>query len=237
MTGEKLPITIGHEFSGTVTELGEGVTGFTVGQRIVVQPSVYDGTCAACKKGLINVCHNSGFVGLSGYGGGLSSAVVVPRDYVLAFPDHIGLDVGALVEPLSVAWHAVSQSPLKKDSTILILGGGPIGIAVIEALKARGSGQIIVSEISTKRKDFAIQFGADAVVDPSKEDVVKFVHERTDGEGVDIVYDCAGVAVGLATACKAIRTNGTVVSISDLCDPSSILSRHPRVVVTGTSCG
>lgn len=120
-----IPITIGHEFSGTVSELGRDVTGFKVGQSVVVQPSIYDGTCPACARGLINVCHNSGFVGLSGWGGGLSGAVVVPENYVLAFPEEVGLDIGALVEPLSVGWHAVGQSPLTKDSTILVLGGGP----------------------------------------------------------------------------------------------------------------
>lgn len=125
VTGETIPITIGHEFSGTVSGLGEGVSGYEIGQSVVVQPNIYDGTCAACQRGLINVCHSAGFVGLSGWGGGLSGAVVVPADYVLAFPKDVGLDIGALVEPLSVGWHAVSRSPLKKDSSVLILGGGP----------------------------------------------------------------------------------------------------------------
>lgn len=211
ITKETVPITIGHEFSGTVSELGEGVTGFKVGQHVVVQPTIYDGTCAACKRGKENVCYSSGFVGLSGWGGGLSGAVVVPANYVLEFPENIGLDVGALVEPLSVGWHAVGQSPLKKDSTVLILGGGPIGIAVIHALKAKGCGEIIVSEIAAERKKFAKHFGADSIVDPSQEDVVKYVQDKTGGEGVDIVFDCAGVVQGLAAACKAIKVNGTVV--------------------------
>lgn len=166
-------------------------------------------------KGKINVCYSAGFVGLSGWGGGLSDAVVIPSNYALPFPDHVGLDVGALVEPLSVGWHAVGQSPLQNDSTILILGGGPIGIAVIQALKAKGCGQIFVSEIAAQRKAFAQQFGADVVVDPTKEDLLTFLREKTGGQGVDIVFDCAGVPAGLDAACKAIKVGGTVVSIPE----------------------
>jgi len=96
----------------------------------------------------------------------------------------------------------------------LILGGGPIGIAVIQALRAKGCGHIIVSEISSRRQQFAKEFGADTILDPRKVDVVKTVQDMTEGEGVDIVFDCAGVAVGLETACKAIKVRGTVVNVA-----------------------
>lgn len=139
---------------------------------------------------------------------------MVPEDYVLPLPDNIPLDVAALVEPLAVGWHAVSQSPLKKGDNVLILGGGPIGIAVIQALLAQGVGQIIVSEISASRQKFAKHFGATTILDPRHEDVVKRVKELTGGEGVDIVFDCAGVAVGLEAACKAIKVKGTVVNVA-----------------------
>ncbi len=118
------------------------------------------------------------------------------------------------MEPLAVGWHAVTQSPLKKTDNILILGGGPIGIAVIQALLARGCNKIIVSEISTSRQKFAKHFGATEILDPRKDDVVKRCQELTGGEGVDIVFDCAGVAVGLEAACKAIKVKGTVVNIA-----------------------
>lgn len=197
-----------------MTEIGPDVTSIKIGQRVAVQPTIFDGTCGACKRGLQNVCYNGGFVGLSGWGGGLSDACVIPADYALPIPDNIPLDVAALVEPLSVGWHAVSQSPLKADSDILILGGGPIGIAVILALRARGCGTIIVSELSAQRQKFDKHFGADVVLDPREDDVVKRARELTGGEGVDIVFDCAGVAVGLAAACQAIKVKGTVVNVA-----------------------
>lgn len=221
VTKETLPVTFGHEFSGTVLEVGKGVTAFKPGQHVSIQPTIYDGTCGACKHNFENVCYNGGFVGLSGWGGGLSDAVTVPASYCLPLPDNIALDVAALVEPLAVGWHAVGQSPLKQDDNILILGGGPIGIAVIQALRARGCGQIIVSELSASRQRFAKQFGADTILDPRKVDVVKEVQNLTGGEGVDIVFDCAGVAVGLEAACKAIRVKGTVVNVAIVSHPIS----------------
>ncbi|KAH8672044.1 chaperonin 10-like protein [Tricladium varicosporioides] len=214
VTKESIPITFGHEFSGTISAIGPDVTDFKVGQHVSVQPTIYDGSCFACKNNLENVCYNGGFVGLSGWGGGLSDACVVPAGYVLPLPDNIPLDIAALVEPLAVGWHAVKRSPLKSDSNILILGGGPIGIAVIHALKARGCGKIIVSEISGSRQKFCKHFGADIILDPRHDDVVKGCKEETGGDGVDIVFDCAGVAVGLRDACRSIKSRGTVVNVA-----------------------
>ena len=220
MTKETIPVTFGHEFSGTVIEVGKGVNGFKPGQHVSIQPTIYCGSCGACDLDFKNVCYKGGFVGLSGFGGGLSDAVVVPADYVLPLPQNIPLDVAALVEPLAVGWHAVTRSPLKNDSNILILGGGPIGIAVIQALRARGCGQILVSELSASRQKFAKQFGADVILDPRKDDIVKKAHDLTGGLGVDIVFDCAGVAAGLEAACKAIRIKGTVVNVAIVCPRS-----------------
>lgn len=141
--------------------------------------------------------------------------MTVPANYVLPLPENVPLDIGALVEPLSVGWHAVSQSPLKKDSNILILGGGPIGISVILALRTQGCGEIIVSELSSSRQKFAKHFGATHIIDPSKEsNFVKKIQDLTNGEGVDIVFDCAGVAVGLEAACQSIKARGTVVNVA-----------------------
>jgi hypothetical protein len=94
ITGEKVPITLGHEFSGVVEEVGEGVSDMKRGDRVVVQPIIYDGTCAACKEGFINCCDKNGFVGLSGWGGGLAEHIVVPRASVFAIPETVSLEVG-----------------------------------------------------------------------------------------------------------------------------------------------
>lgn len=98
----------------------------------------------------------------------------------------------ALVEPLAVGWHAVKISPFRKGDSVLVLGGGPIGLCVIQALKAKGAQTIIVSEMAQRRKEFAKHFGATAVLDPTEEDVAARCRELSDGEGVHVVFDCAG---------------------------------------------
>ena len=118
------------------------------------------------------------------------------------------------MEPLAVAWHAVNISPFKKRDSVLILGGGPIGLAVIQVLKARGAEKIIVSEMTPRRREFAKSFGAHYVLDPSKEDVVARVKDLCDGRGANVAFDAAGVQAGLDQALQAIRVRGTLVNIA-----------------------
>lgn len=105
MTGESPPITLGHEFSGTVDLVGEGVSGLIPGDRVCIQPTIYDGSCRACRKGLTNSCDSFGFIGLSGWGGGMAEFTCAPVEYVKKLPDDMALELGALVEPLAVGWH------------------------------------------------------------------------------------------------------------------------------------
>ncbi|KAL8714371.1 MAG: hypothetical protein Q9220_001704 [cf. Caloplaca sp. 1 TL-2023] len=214
ITKEKIPLTLGHEFSGVIEEVGEDVTDVKVGQRVAVQPIIYDGTCGSCKAGLVNCCDNNGFMGLSGWGGGLSEHTVVPKDAVYEIPESVSMEAGALVEPIAVAWHSIDISPLKKGDTVLVLGGGPIGLAVIQCLKARGVERIIGSEVAPRRKEFMKQFGAHHVLDPTKDDIVARVREICGGMGADVAFDAAGVQVGLTQALKAIRAQGTLVNIA-----------------------
>lgn len=120
LTKEGIPIVLGHEFSGVVDEIGEGVTGFHKGQRAAIQPTLYDESCTNCTQGLPNCCDQFGFIGLSGAGGGMSEYTVVPAYAVKPLPDDFPLDIGALVEPLAVGWHAVRVSPFKKGDSVLV---------------------------------------------------------------------------------------------------------------------
>jgi 2-desacetyl-2-hydroxyethyl bacteriochlorophyllide A dehydrogenase len=215
ITGETVPLTFGHEFAGVVEEVGEGVSDkFKVGSRVVVAPIIYDNECGACEDGLINCCWKNGFVGLSGWGGGLSEHLVVPEYTLYNCPDNVPLDVAALVEPLAVGWHAVASSPFQENDTALILGGGPIGLSVIQALRARGCKKIIVSEISGMRKQYAKDFGAHYVLDPTKDDIVKRCLELTNNKGVDVTFDAAGVQAGLDQAVNSLKARGTHVNIA-----------------------
>ena len=113
-----------------------------------------------------------------------------------------------------MAWHAVNTSPFKKGDSVLILGGGPIGLAVIQMLVIKGAEKIIVSEVASRRREFARRFGAHYVLDPTKDDIVSRVRELCDGSGVNVAFDAAGVQAGLDQAVQAVRTRGTLINIA-----------------------
>lgn len=118
------------------------------------------------------------------------------------------------MEPLSVSWHAVSASKIQTGQSALILGGGPIGLAMIQVLKARGVGTIIVSEVAAERQNFAKKFGASKVLDPRHDDIVSECKKLCDDMGPNVVFDCAGVPASIKTAGAAVRSLGTIVNVA-----------------------
>ncbi|QDS73804.1 hypothetical protein FKW77_005945 [Venturia effusa] len=228
ITQEKVPLTFGHEFSGIVDSVGEDVTKYKKGDRVVIQPIIYDNTCGACQAGQINCCYKGGFVGLSGFGGGLADFIVLDQTYLYHLPYNVPLEIGALIEPLAVAWHAVNMSNFEPGQSVLILGGGPIGLAVLQTLLARGASKIIVSEMAAARKQFARDFGATHVLDPTKDDIVASCRSLCEDQGVHIVFDAAGVQAGLDQAVDAVRARGTIVNIAVWEKPCTI---HPNKLV------
>jgi (R,R)-butanediol dehydrogenase/meso-butanediol dehydrogenase/diacetyl reductase len=185
---------MGHEFSGVVEELERGVEGVAVGDRVVVEPLMVDGTCPACQAGKYNLCEQMGFIGISGRGGGLSEHIVVERRWVHGVGD-MPLDHAAMIEPLAVALHSVKHAGVEAGQTAVVGGAGPIGLLVAAVVKAKGLATI-VSEVSTARREKALSSGvADDVVDPANDDLRAVVAERTGGAGADVAFDAAGVAV------------------------------------------
>ncbi|KAE9984413.1 hypothetical protein BLS_002444 [Venturia inaequalis] len=182
--------------SGIVESVGEDVTKYKKGDRVVIQPIIYDNTCGAC------------------LGGGLADFIVLDQTFLYHLPDNVPLEIGALIEPLAVAWHAVNMSGFEPGQSVLILGGGPIGLAVLQTLLAKGATKIIVSEPSPARKSFALSFGATHVLDPTTTDIVSTCLSLCENQGVHIVFDAAGVQSGLDTAIDAVRARGTIVNIA-----------------------
>jgi len=213
LTGESVPITLGHEFAGVVSELGEGVHDLQVGDRVVVEPYIVCGRCDACLLGRYNVCRTLGFVGLSGHGGGFSQFVVAERRWIHPLGE-LSTDVGALVEPLAVAYHAVRLSGARPGHTAAVFGAGPIGLVTIAALRAMGIEQIISVEPAEVRKVKARVAGADQVLDPKATPIVEAIFELTNGRGADVTFECAGVDVVLKTAIQSTRVGGTCVNVA-----------------------
>ncbi|MFK0401096.1 2,3-butanediol dehydrogenase [Microbacterium sp. NPDC090225] len=213
LTGSTLPQILGHEFSGTVVELGAGVDGVSVGDRVAVWPIYYCGECAACRRGMYNACQKIGFHGLSSDGGGMAEFTTVDASKLHVLPENVDLRLGALVEPMAVAWHAVSRSGAEAGGTALIAGAGPIGIGVWFALKARGIEKVLVSEPSADRRAIIAALGA-TVVDPVTEDLAAAVATLTDGDGVDVAFDAAGAGPAVASSLASLVPGGRVVVVA-----------------------
>ncbi|MEV7636579.1 2,3-butanediol dehydrogenase [Pseudarthrobacter enclensis] len=221
LSHEESPVTLGHEFSGTVSGVGEGVEGLEVGDNVVVEPYFVDGTCDMCQAGSYHLCRQMGFIGLSGGGGGLSEKIVVDQRWVHPI-GNIPLDEAALIEPLSVAHHAVERSGVKAGDVALVGGSGPIGLLTAAVLKGMGV-TTIISELTQARKEKATSSGvADHVLDPSKEDVPARVRELTGGAGADVAFECAGVNAVLDTMLDAVRPGAVVVNVSIWGAPATI---------------
>ncbi len=152
LSHDKAPITMGHEYCGTVAELGEGVTDIAVGDRVAIEPIFACGECAACLEGKYNLCDGLGFVGLSGGHGGFATYSVVPARMVHKMPEALSMEQGALVEPAAVALHAVRLSKIKAGDKAAVFGAGPIGLLVVESLRVAGASEIHVVEPSEVRR-------------------------------------------------------------------------------------
>lgn len=210
-----MPIVFGHEFGGVVTEVGEGVTRARPGDLVAVRPSLYDGTCEACAAGHTNVCQYWGWRGIHA-NGGLAESAVVEEKTAFRLPRGTSPEVSALVEPLAVGWHATRLArDLTPASTVLILGGGPIGCAVYLALRAQGLTKIVVSEPTEARRDMLAALGAEHVLSPADADVVATVRQLSGASrGAHAVFECAGLPVTLSTALEALRPRGTIVNVA-----------------------
>ncbi len=206
-------MVMGHEFAGVVTEVGSGVSGVREGDAVAVEPHHTCGHCPACLSGRYKTCCSLGFIGLSGGGGGCAEYCVV--DAELAHPLHdMATDVGALVEPLAVAVHAVRLSGIRPGGTAVVFGAGPIGLVTAANLRAAGAGLIVVVEPAAARKAKAHWAGADVVLDPTTTDVVAAVADLTAGAGADVAFECAGIDAVLAQAVGSVKAGGRVVNVA-----------------------
>lgn len=214
LTGATLPQILGHEFSGTVVEVGEGVHDVKVGDRGAVYPlSVSCGECGACRKGLRFSCRLMGSLGSNVEGGGLAEYSVFDASQLHVLPDAVDLRTGALVEPMAVGWHAVARTGVEPGGTALIAGAGPIGIGAWFALRARGVEKVLVSEPSADRRAIMTGLGA-KVVDPVNEDLAAAVASLTGGAGVDVAVDAAGAGAAVSSALAGLVPGGRLVVAS-----------------------
>ncbi|HWM21270.1 MAG TPA: 2,3-butanediol dehydrogenase [Ilumatobacteraceae bacterium] len=212
LTGKTLPVVIGHEFSGVVTDVGRGVKGIAEGDHVAIEPVYYCGTCRPCTMGQTNICKQVGFHGLMA-DGGMAEYSLVPQHMIHQLPESVSLEMGALVEPMAVAFHAAQLGNVNEQSQALIFGGGPIGIGLWFALRGLGLTEIDVVEPVEPRRRALEALGA-RTLDPLSVDIPAMIADRTNGDGVDVAYDAAGVVAAVQSALDCVGERRPLISVA-----------------------
>ncbi|MBE5972713.1 MAG: NAD(P)-dependent alcohol dehydrogenase [Lachnoclostridium sp.] len=204
---------LGHECAGTVVEVGPGVENLKVGDKVALEPGITCGQCEFCKSGRYNLCPDVVFLATPPVQGCYEEYIAFPENMCFKLPEHMSTKEGALIEPLSVGFHAANQGNVQTGDTVVILGAGCIGLVTLLACKARGAGKIIISDLVDARLEKAKELGADHVLNGKEADVLAEIAKLTDGKGADKVIETAGSPYTIAQTAHIVKRGGTVVLV------------------------
>ncbi len=207
------PVTQGHEVSGEIVKLGEKVTGFTVGQKVTIQPQVVCGKCYPCRHGKYNLCEELKVMGFQTTGTA-SEFFAVDAAKVTALPEDMSYDDGAMIEPLAVAVHAVKRAGDVKGMKIAVLGAGPIGILVAQTAKGLGAESVMITDVSDLRLEKAKECGVDFCINTKEKDFGDAMLENFGPDKADVIYDCAGNNITMGQAIKYARKGSTIILVA-----------------------
>lgn len=221
---------LGHEFAGEVVELGKGCEGFAKGDLVSVIPLKSCGQCASCRAGEVAWCDLFGH-----QGGGYAEYAVTKPNQCVKLPKSLDLADGAIVEPLAVALHGVNMSQMKKGDKVLILGAGPIGLAVAYWAKRAGAGRVALQDIADHQQQRAVGMGADIFVVDREYPVGSA--EKALGGKADVVFECVGIPGLIAQAVKQVRPRGTITLLGlctrdDTFNSFDMLSKEVRLITS-----
>jgi len=228
----------GHEVFGTVAEVGEGVTGVAVGDRVCVECSSHCGQCRFCLTGQYNHCERRGSAS-GGSHAGFAEYVVAHASTLFSVPDALSADEAMMIEPLAVSLRAFHRSRANYQDTLLVVGSGTIGLLAVATAKAAGVRCVIASARYDFQADLALELGADRVIRVPAQDVSDEVRQWTDGVGADTVIETTASQSGVNDALRSARNGGTVVLVGGFHKPLEVdLGRivGGEVHVTGSNC-
>lgn len=214
-----LPAVIGHEMSGRVAVVGEGVSGWEPGDPVTVMPLAACGDCPACRAGNGHICHDLVFIGIDAEGS-MQSRWTVPADTLLRLPRSLPLEQAALVEPVAVAVHDVGRAGLSPSERVLVVGGGPVGLLISLVARLQGA-DVLLSEPDPERRSLADQLGL-ATLDPRAGDVGSAVTAWSDGAGADVAFEVSGATPGLADAVASLSVRGRLVLVAIHPEPREV---------------
>ena len=217
------PVILGHEFAGTVTQLGERVKHLHPGDRVSIEPHIYCGMCKYCVNGQEHRCTNKQAFGVH-LDGGFAQEVTVPARNAYRLPENLSCAVGALAEPLGCAIHGVDQANLTLGDDVAIFGGGPMGLLLTKLVSRAGARHVVVIEPNEQRRQTALDFGATQVLHP--EDAPSALEDVTEGYGLDVAFEATGLPNVLNSALTALGRGGRLV-VFGVAAPTSTLSIAP----------
>jgi len=215
----KPPQVIGHEMSGTIAEIGEGVVGFKVGDKVVVRPLDPCLKCPACRRGYSHICYHLNFMGVDSPGC-FQSSWTVPAHTLHRLPDDIDLKEAALIEPTAVAAHDVRLGQVSEKDNVVVLGAGPIGTLVALLGQNKGA-RVLVAEINQFRIKLAREIGLE-VVNPLEIDLAEYVAEWTNAAGADIVFEVTGAEANAEMMARLPRARGRIVVVGIFAEPAKV---------------
>lgn len=215
------PVTQGHEVSGQIVELGENVTGLTLGQRVTVEPQVVCNKCYPCRHGKYNLCEELKVMGFQTTGTA-STYFVVDASKVTPLPEGMDYKSGAMLEPLAVAVHAVRRAGDVRGMKIAVLGAGPIGNLVAQVAKGLGAEAVLVTDVSDYRLALAKQVGADYTANTKNENLGDVMMACFGPDKADIIYDCAGNNITIGQAIQYARKGSTIILVAVFADMAQV---------------
>jgi 2-desacetyl-2-hydroxyethyl bacteriochlorophyllide A dehydrogenase len=205
----KTPVITGHEYVGTIVEKGSDVKEFSIGDHIAVDPNIYCGECYYCKHGNINFCSNLKALGVS-VNGGFAEYSLVPVSQAYYIPKDFSFTAAAFAEPLSCCIRGMDQASVKHGESVVLIGGGAIGLLMLQLAKISGAGKLILIEPVAEKRDIALSLGAEYVFDPGNDSMIKQISDLTSG-GPDVVIECAGNSKAAEFAVSLPKRGGRVI--------------------------
>jgi Threonine dehydrogenase and related Zn-dependent dehydrogenases len=209
----KYPVTQGHEVSGVIEKISDGVEGLKVGDKVTIEPQVVCGKCHPCRHGKYNLCESLKVMGFQTTGTA-SEYFAVDAHKVTLLPQTMTYNQGAMIEPLAVTVHAARRFNELKGSSVAILGCGPIGILLAQSVKALGAKAVLITDISDGRLALAKKCGVDYTANTAVKDFGEAVHEAFGPDGADVIYDCAGNDITMGQAIKYARKGSKIVLVA-----------------------
>lgn len=209
----KYPVTQGHEMSGRIEAVGPEVTGFSVGQKVTVEPQIVCGKCYPCRHGKYNLCEELRVMGFQACGMA-SEYFAVDAAKVTPLPEQMSYDEGAMIEPLAVTVHAAKRFSQLRNAKVAVLGCGPIGILLAQSCKALGAAEVLATDICDARLALAKKCGIDYTVNTKVQSLGEAMHAYFGADRADVIYDCAGNDISMGQAIQYARKGSKLVLVA-----------------------